>query len=558
MRAPLYEYMFNNPRDGWIFISSAMEAKDADKARIILDGAPDDAAVIVHEKGKPQTLEAMRRLAKGDHKISVRCEGSPTLKSLIVRAVPEIVYCQFQSSPHVTEYGPYDYDFLKKHVLPHVNCIVGNRDSGTRPYPLQPFVEQWKREGRKWIVECGVPGLGGKEPVSADKAYEHWSGNVGFQDPLLDGVIADEFGAGEQDQYVAWTEAVRRISENPKFHGKEFIPYCGAMYGAKRSEAFIRTVLGAGYKFAFERYLKEQPVEAEARDFIGTSLRSAVLGWREALPGSEKQAILCLGYLCAPPESLNTDPGVDYKVYMDMQFNLIANDLAFWGLYGIMEYLSSYADEEIVRWAAQLYRHYCIEGKTDRLTQDPYKLRHIENPDFAEGLRGWTLSPAEEGSVTAGTFSGYGWLQGRYPKTSEGDTFLYTRRCAARSNMFSQEIKGLEPGRLYSLKMYTGDRKELVAGKSVQQKHAVSIKLEGVEVIAGKSFQHVFPNCYSHHLGPFDNKNQAWMNYHWRVFRATAAQARLTISDWVSNTDPGGPIGQELMFNFVEIQPYYE
>ncbi len=46
------------------------------------------------------------------------------------------------------------------------------------------------------------------------------------------------------------------------------------------------------------------------------------------------------------------------------------------------------------------------------------------------------------------------------------------------------------------------------------------------------------------------------MNYHWRVFRAKSATARLTVSDWKSAAEAGGPIGQELIFNFLELQPY--
>jgi hypothetical protein len=48
------------------------------------------------------------------------------------------------------------------------------------------------------------------------------------------------------------------------------------------------------------------------------------------------------------------------------------------------------------------------------------------------------------------------------------------------------------------------------------------------------------------------------MNYHGRVFRANGNTARLIISDWVSDDEPGGPIGQELMYNFVSVQPYFE
>ena len=91
---------------------------------------------------------------------------------------------------------------------------------------------------------------------------------------------------------------------------------------------------------------------------------------------------------------------------------------------------------------------------------------------------------------------------------------------------------------------------------SIKRKHALTIALAGAEVLPGKSFQHVFANCYSHHWGPFDDQHRAWMNYHWVVFRATHTEAGLHLSDWASDREPGGPIGQELMMNFVEVQPY--
>ena len=48
------------------------------------------------------------------------------------------------------------------------------------------------------------------------------------------------------------------------------------------------------------------------------------------------------------------------------------------------------------------------------------------------------------------------------------------------------------------------------------------------------------------------------MNYHWLLFRAGSTTARLVVSDWLSDDKPGGPIGQELIYNFIEIQPYLE
>jgi hypothetical protein len=48
------------------------------------------------------------------------------------------------------------------------------------------------------------------------------------------------------------------------------------------------------------------------------------------------------------------------------------------------------------------------------------------------------------------------------------------------------------------------------------------------------------------------------MVYHYQQFRATGPTAELTLSDWRSPDDPGGPIGQETIFSFVEVQPVFE
>ena len=63
----------------------------------------------------------------------------------------------------------------------------------------------------------------------------------------------------------------------------------------------------------------------------------------------------------------------------------------------------------------QLYRHYMIEGKTDRLSSDPYTLSHLANPDFIDGLKGWSLSEAVSGSIFGATANGYGCRDGTRP-----------------------------------------------------------------------------------------------------------------------------------------------
>ena len=48
------------------------------------------------------------------------------------------------------------------------------------------------------------------------------------------------------------------------------------------------------------------------------------------------------------------------------------------------------------------------------------------------------------------------------------------------------------------------------------------------------------------------------MNYHRIVFRARRERARLVISDWARREQPGGPVGQEMICNLIEVQPYLE
>jgi hypothetical protein len=549
------EFKFLNPRKGWIFISAAADAGKYGRLTISIDSAPKDEAVVAMDKDTAQPAEAMRFLDAGDHKINVWLDGDASIKNLVVRSIPELAFCKFQYNPHVVEYGAYDWDYLKKHVLDNVNTMVGSGDPAHEPY-----MREWKKQGKKWMIEYGVPGLSKDASVTADEAYKYWTESYGFQSPLADGALADEFLDSPEEKYKAWTEAVKRISEDGAFKNKSLYPYWNPSLYSRGPRDFAQMVVDAGFKFAIEKYLKEQPTEEEANKYLENTLKLKMKEWKSFTPNAGNYIIFALGYLSAPPESLNTNPSVDYKVWMDMQFNYLAGDPAFKNLYGVLEYTSGYADEEIVRWASKLYRHYCIEGKKGMLSTDPYILTHIKNPDFNSGAESWTLSPAEKGAMEVRNMKGYGWLQGRYPSSPEGDNFLRSKRSGKKPNTFSQEIRNLQPGRLYSIKMFTADYKELTGGKSSEQKHAVSIKIEGAAPVdgVGKSFQHVFPNCYGHSMGPFNDSNRAWMNYHQRVFRAKAETAKLVVSDWASDTEPGGEIGQELMFNFLEIQPYME
>ena len=76
-------------------------------------------------------------------------------------------------------------------------------------------------------------------------------------------------------------------------------------------------------------------------------------------------------------------------------------------------------------------------------------------------------------------------------------------------------------------------------------------------MIKERGFQEITESARGQDVPPFSHENQPWFNYHWRLFRADDSTAKLTISDWANANDPGGPIGQELIYNFVEVRPYF-
>ena len=552
------EFTFICPREGWVFVSSRF-GPDVPAPVCVAIGEEE-----IHTHVKPGALDSMRFVPKGQHRLNLSTTAG--LDRLVVRAIPELVFAKYgpeivlartraRTELHPNEAATYDWDFLSRHVLPNINVLIG-----TGGEDQEPMLSQWKSQGKRWMVECGAVGFVTQDAVTADDVERYLAGHVGFTNRRIDGVIVDEFSGGEQEAYAAWTEAVRQIRADERLAGKMVYPYCSPLHGAKASSRFAQAVIDADWRFAFERYLPEQRGEAATRAYLDALLPAAVDQWRRSLPGAAEHMIVCMGTFSQPPESLDVNPAIDYKVYLDRQLNVLANDPRCFGLYGVMTYLSTYTDPEIVRWMGRLFRHYAIEGNSEPCTRDPLVLVHVENGDFEDGLGGWQVDAAEAGGVDARTHEGFSWLQGRYPMTNQGNTVLWMKRSPQRPNAVRQKLTGLEPGRLYTLRMYSGDYRDL----SLQQSLAVSLTLDGAEVLADRSKQDVFPNCYSHHYGPFDRDHLAWMNYHWTVFRAKSEEATLTIADWASpdqpsvGARPGGPVGQEIMFNFVQVQPYYE
>ena len=550
------EFTFFNPRNGWVFMRSTGAAGKGD-VRLVLNNGPANEAIIVHTGGAASTLEARRFLPVGEHSIQVR---GGALSHLVVRTMPEIIY-PGGGAAKIQAFGSYDWAFMQKHVHRNITTVRAGHDYGPRePFTMLPQAREWKKAGGRWLYHTNVPipSERWRKELTAENAYEYWTDDFSFREPALDGHMADEINGGTAEMFKAWAEAVRWFSAEPKYKDKVFVPWVSPIYGSDAGRLFMNVLLGSGrHRYAFKRYLSDRPTLAETKKYLHERLVDDVVGWTQGIEGGMEGLIVCFGIFTTPNESCNRNPATNFKVFQDMEWNIIANHPIYKGVGGVQAYGGTYCDPETHRWVSALIRHYCIEGRTQMCSDDPYELTHIRHPDYPDPEKGWTITEAEPGTTSIGRLPRYNFLLGTYGERSELDYFLRMKRTAKGPNSFAQEIKDLKPGRLYSLKIIVADYNDIANCVSRELAPNFSVKLDNVELIPEQCFDSPFVNNYGHWWRKFNREHRAHFLYVWRVFRAKGTTARLAVSDWENPKDPGGPIGQELMFNFIEIQPYF-
>ncbi|MBI4557286.1 MAG: hypothetical protein HY706_06865 [Candidatus Hydrogenedentes bacterium] len=538
-------YAFSNPREGWVLFSLAGQRKGNAEPQVILKGRPDRLKWRIHPLHGG--FEAMRFMSKGGHVLRVDQAAGMDLE---VRAIPEIGFCEYPTEPSISAYGRYDAAYYQCYVLPDVNMLI------THATVAEDELRDWVDEGRRWIGRAQLPGLAEPDPPSSDSVFQVWATNPGSANRYYNGIMVDEFVWGDVAHYRAWEDALRRLDATRDFSDKTFYAWCVHLFRQQSGLRFIRAIAELDHCFSWERYMHEQPTLEALQDHLRRDMQEPFEEWKREWPGIERRVLVCLGYLDAPPVSFDMNPGVSYRMLLDMQMHMLATEPTFWGLRGVMAFTAHLADEETLRFTQQLYRHYCIEGRRERFCSDPYVLPHLKNPDFAEGLSGWRVKPAETNpdSIVAERQPRFGWMQGRYFLTGEGDSYCRMTRSAKGLNCVSQTITSLEPGRLYSLKLISADLQHL----DTEQTLPLSIEITGAERIEELSFQCPYQARTVEQMRASGVAQPVHMNMHRVVFRPAAQTAELAISDWQSPTDPGELIGQELAFNFVQIEPFVE
>ena len=551
---------FYNPRKGWVFVSIAGRLEQGEGIRVSID---DDRPVITRDHTSAEASETMRELEAGRHLLHLRCQGRPEIRDLVVRRVPELIYVSYPTQHSVPGYFKIDWDFLAKDVIPNVNTVVsddpghGHAEALALRNPDNRFVREWKRRGGKLYTNTQAPGQRPYNPdLTVDEAVRFWKTSPDFTAPTMSGSMGNEYGCGFFDLWPVWSEGVRRLRADPATASKAYLPYFGQMHSFGPGREFPKAVIQNGGFIAQKLYIRSPATENEADRIIDRWYSKEQARWEEQIPGATRGMVLVIGYFSGASEGLDTYADVSFKTFLDKQLFAAANEPAMCGVAGVMLYDPTWADEEIIRWGGRLFRHYCIEGRTDRLSTDPYKLKHIRNADFADGLAHWTLEPAGADSIFPGYLKDLFWIEGRYKKDRQADTCLVTRRDAARPNRFSQKIEGLVPGRLYSLKMCTGDFDDIERGRSAHKKTDLSVTIEGADELPHPRGDFIYTGTKWHQGRGFDRENEGWFNHHLRVFRARGASAQLVVSDWKGNTEPGA-VGQRVIFSGLRIEPYY-
>ena len=549
------EYSFTNPRRGWVWFRTESEGG-------LTLRAPGAVPEVVNDPGKGGRQEVMRWMEAGRHRIVP--SGPGTLHRLTVRSVPILLFWHY---PHIGPGTGDDGAYLDRHVLGPCNLIhthFGGPGSDTARF-LEEWVDQrglFALEGLYLLQEVHDTF---EDETAEQRITEFLTGNAGMGEARYRGVIIDEFSPGDDVQmfnrsyYDEWTRACAAVLDDPRYAGRFIMPAMGYnMYDFDKSAAFLTGLIEHGSYVIEEHYLNECDTEEQAWRSIHEIGAGLEPRRQRASPGYTRGAIKLLSYL----QREIWNPACNFRVFLDMQFEHHATRPEFFGVGGIGAY-SSYNcnNEEYVRWVSALMRHYAIEGGTDRLSSEPYEVEQIRNPDFLAGTEGWTLQPAEEGSMEVRSLEGYGLTQERRPHRSHTEMpFLWTRRSASGPNRFSQEIRNLESGELYLARLWVGDYAELLAGESRDEPRAVDLRVEGAEAWDDWYRSQAWEGdefTFASYLPPFTADNRYHFRVHQRVFRAQGPTARLVVEDWKSGSQPGGPVGQELMFNMIDVHPYF-
>ena len=519
---------FSIAHDQWMYFTVKTPSKKDFMMK--LDGVKiDDQAT-----GLP---EAFRLVSAGYHTISTDCHGT-----MIVRSIAELFSCAISEGPRVTNFPTYNWAFAKKWMLPAVT-------SPNRGGPNAQMLKECHDSGRIWTGNLWAvnPPTVNAQLKRIDRTLESLNGR--------DGVTADElfYNTPEIDNYTA------ALKQHP--YNRNILIYTwvtGEPHKKSMHTDFIATCLNASHgrgKILREAYIAaNQLSEDKAYKIAYANMGNYFKLSKSFYPDFARRAGIILGnFNQLNVITLEHYPQVDFKYYLDMQMNILANDPLFEGL-GMTGYWGThYADEEMYRWSHALLRHYVVEGQKEMLSKKygfSYIPGHIENNDFADGLKGWTVKEGEKGSIGIANNKEFNKKnQNRWGGAGDiGNTFCILKAIAGKPNTISQVAKNLIPGKQYMLLFSAGSYDDLKVQKFNPREFGFEATISNADIVPDDSF--VFID--KREKGNYDyNHNIARQNLYRYVFKPKSTEVTITFSD--AKAIPG----ETLMFNYVQVKPFF-
>lgn len=498
---------FNTAKDGWLFIS-------ADNG-IDLDG--------MSLKG-----ENFRYVKEGPHTASITDSGN-----VIIRSIAEIFVYSLCSNSKITQNPEYNWEFHEKYIFPAMTSPNG----GACPEDKLPLL---KEKGLHWFSNTGTITIKDKNDL-----LERLKNAKGLHDDTFAGTTCDEhyysqttlpafadgiwdFEAPEDKFVYTWTTGV---------------PDRNNMVDSEHVAAALNASNGA--KLFVETYCASQPDEATARAYIARRCSGCYNAYKACHPAAEENVALIAGnFSQAPVLSLDVNPEVDFKYNLELEMNYLATHPDFAKMPSIGYWGNYYSPEEMLRWSAKLLRHYCVDGRTDMLS-DQYGFKyipgHLMNGDFTRGFESWKIDAPEDAPARLETVP-----QLRGFERWGSDWFNGTTCCVIprgeTATKITQEVKGLTPGKTYVLQFITGSYDALKQGVYDSKLHRISVDFENkASVIRTYKID-----------GEANAGGPKSTNVHYWKFKANAENFTLTISN------DNFAKGETITLNFVSIKPYYE
>ena len=569
VNAPLVdgETVFYNPRDGWVFVGFDRPYAET---KAYLDSG--EEPVVVFRPDEPS--ETMRWLKEGRHRL--RVEGAAKGGRLFVRLVKplKITARSFANEKTDIRNPPqgYGFDFFRKWIFASFNTFTmgGNWRKDSAEGRMAMGNEELEKRGKRSMAAADIRPSNLELRASFEKMRGHLTGSAAYRDGLPLEVDEHKVNAPAEEM-DAFAEATWEMVADGK--GRPiFADYCDlpgqSLTNLQSQVSALSAVMNTGGGHGMlvpEMYLGTKRTEADADAEEGRVL-AYVESVRAAIPSGPAHIIhLFGGWLMLGGWSSDSSPEADIKVRYDRYLRRLATDPAFADVGGAgMSTLA--CDEEIARWTARIFHHYCIEGRTDSLADEMgwrYRPEIVENGDFMDGLSGWRVDASEGGAIGTERRVGYGGKKGQCrmarSDTEIGEHFALFTRSGKAPNRLSQTLRNIVPGKVYKLVFCTADYDDVVAPGTRTAERTFSAEIEGGKVIPELSWDSAVPDAKAVAKACKAGQPLHCITVtHRIVFRATSSAPALTFIDWAGRTERGGAVGGRQMLNFVRVAPYYE